>query len=383
MPLNPPFDQLLSETEIQTLRALYNRHRRIHPLVSVALHPGAGQNPGQISTNTSQALRYVLNNFPTWARNLRRRLLDEKDWTNAESALAEIRACGALLEAGFPVQLGGKNAETGARAEFHICIEGVETIVEVWTRNLSKNDLKTMEDQQAASSSTRHAPGATIKTSIASVAPFGHPDPNKEGDSILTNIIQRVAGIKEREHQAHDHHSFVLWVDLQSTEAMRFDYSAHLQPVFNWNGALNSGGYWHALYGHKGDVLLEMPEGRRTTIMRHDGRYYKAMKHGAPTRISAFVFSSPETTAIMENPVGPFPLTTAFRCHLLNLPWFNIGLSLANWSDGLVARTIQTQRELITGIVHTLGLSVSREGCLARVRRWIMSRFRRVWKTQP
>lgn len=139
MSLNQPFDELLSETEIQTLRALYNQHRRVHPLVSVALHPGQGQYPDLVSINTSQALRHVLGTFPTWARNLRRRLLDEKDWTNAESALAEIRACGALLEAGFPVQLGGKNAETGARAEFHICIEAVETIVEVWTRNLSKD----------------------------------------------------------------------------------------------------------------------------------------------------------------------------------------------------------------------------------------------------
>ena len=31
MSLNPPFDELISETEIQTLRALYDRHRlRVH-----------------------------------------------------------------------------------------------------------------------------------------------------------------------------------------------------------------------------------------------------------------------------------------------------------------------------------------------------------------
>jgi hypothetical protein len=354
MCLNRPFNELLSEGEIQTLRALYDQHRRVHPLVSVALHPGKWQYPDQVSVNTTLALRRVLDTFPTWARNLRSRLLDQKDWTNAESALAEIRACGALLEAGFPVQLGGKNAETGARAEFHISIEGEETVVEVWTRNLSKEDLNRIEAEKAASLSTHQATGAKITTSVASVAPFGHAEPNKAGDSILTNVIQRVAAIKEREHQAHDRRPFVLWVDLQS-ERMHFDFSDHLQPVMTWNGALESGGYWHALYGRKGDVLLEMQGGRtRTNVMQHDGRYYQTMKHGGHTRISAFVFSSSKTTAIMENPEPPFPLTTAFRRCLFDLPHFEIGLSLANWSDGFVTRMVQVQRELIVGILHTL-----------------------------
>ena len=96
--INAPFDELISLSEIEQLRALY-RDMRTHPLVAVALHPGAGQSPDQISINTCQALRLVLHTFPDWARNLKGRLIDAKDWTNAESALAEIRACGALLEA--------------------------------------------------------------------------------------------------------------------------------------------------------------------------------------------------------------------------------------------------------------------------------------------
>jgi hypothetical protein len=270
----PPFDQLISEDEIQKLRALQDTHRRVHPLVSVALHPGAGQNPARISINTSRGLNYVLSKFPGWAQSLRSRLLDEKDWTNAESALAEIRACDDLRHAGFPVQLGAKIAGTGAKAEFRVSLEGQETIVEVWTRNLSKADLKGMKAEQAASSSTRDVDGGKITTSVASIAPFGHPDSNKKGDSILTNVISRVAAIKEREHQAHDRCPLVIWVDLQSVESMRFDFSDHLQPLMSWNGALESGGYWHALYGRKGDIVLEMDTGRtRTNTMLHDGRF--------------------------------------------------------------------------------------------------------------
>jgi hypothetical protein len=49
-----------------------------YPLVSVGLHPGAGQSLDQIVINTCQALRLVLDTFPEWARNLKRRLSDAR-----------------------------------------------------------------------------------------------------------------------------------------------------------------------------------------------------------------------------------------------------------------------------------------------------------------
>ena len=136
---NQSFDELITDAEIEALRALYTPDTGAHPLVSVALHSEL-QNPSEIAANTCRALRYVLREFPKWAKDLRPRLLDAKDWTNAESALAEIRACGALLEARFPVKLGAKNAASGAKAEFHVPMDGVETIVEVWTRNLGNEE---------------------------------------------------------------------------------------------------------------------------------------------------------------------------------------------------------------------------------------------------
>jgi hypothetical protein len=214
-----------------------------------------------MSINTCRALHHVLMSFSKWAANLRSRLLDQSDWSSAESALAEIRAYGGLLEAGYPVVLGGKNADTGARPEFHIALGGVETIVEVWNRNMPAN----------------------FATAAGTLAPFGAPDPNKEGDSVLTNVIQRVAGIKDREHQAATGHPFVVCADLQSVETMRFDYSDHLAVVMNDDtGRLLSGGYWHALYGRKGDPLFEDGHHYRqtTSSMLHEGRYYATMKHG-------------------------------------------------------------------------------------------------------
>jgi hypothetical protein len=328
MSLNPPFDQLFSDPQIQTLRSQTVKPGRVHPLVAVALHPGLPQSPNKIAINTCMALNHVLTWFPAWANNLKSRLLEPKDWASAESALAEIRACGALLEAGYPVVLGGKNADTGAKPEFHILLDSVETIVEVWNRNLAGN---------AAATGT----------------PFGAPDPEKPGDSVLTNAIQRVAAVKEREHQAASAQPFVIWADLQSVETMRFDYSDHLQPLMSWNGVLESGAYWHALYGRKGDMLFEsgMSHSRINTLL-HDGRFNQQMKHGGRTRISGFIFSSPKTTAFLENPDAPFPIPIGFRKQLIQLPQFEIGVSLANWSEGLAARSVRVQRQYIAGVIR-------------------------------
>ena len=120
---------------------------------------------------------------------------------------------------------------------------------------------------------------------------------------------------------------------------------------------MTTGGYWHALYGRKGDILLEPSGGFSThrTMMQHEGRYYQTMKnHEGPTRISGCIFSSPKTTAILEHPGAPFPLTATFRRQLLQLPWFSIALSLANWSEQLVERQLVVQREYITAVVGAL-----------------------------
>ena len=356
--INPPFDKIVSEAEIATLQAQYSPERgEVHPLVSAALRPGARQQPRQISVNTCRALQHVLRQFPDWPRNLKPRLLDAKDWSNAQSALAEIRACGGLLEARFPIQLGGRNIATGAKAEFHITMDQTETVIEVWGRNLGEGDRKRIAAELEASAKTEHVTGGTITISSAAVAPFGAPTPGKKGDTILTNIISRIAAIKEREHQAHDQRPFVLWIDLQSEGALMFDFSPHHQPLSSWNGVVTSGGYWHALYGRKGDILLE-PSGRfvHRTMMQHEGRYYQTMKkHDGSTRISGCIFSSPKTTAILEHPAAPFPLTASFRRQLLQLPWFSIALSLANWSEHLVERQLAVQREYITAVINAPG----------------------------
>jgi len=371
-----PFDELFTEDEIEKLRALYNSAKRVHPLVQVALHPGAGQSPDKITINTARALRRVLDQLPKWVKSsdFKKRLTESKDWTNSESALAEIRAAGALLEAGFIIEVGSVS-ETGAKPEFRINLEGVETIVEVWTRNLGAKDVKQLasdlgnSEKSAIVKNPDETLAGTITTAEASVAPFGAPDAAKEGDSVLTNVISRIAAIKEREHQAQDNRPFVLWVDLQNTNTLGgFDFSFELEPTKSGiRGGVESGGYWHALYGRKGDLLLENEEFRiKTNVMKHDGRFYQVMKDGKRTRVSGMIFSSPCMTAIMENPSPRHRLPDSFRNRLLYLPRFDISRSVLDWYPGLAAEIVLLQRRMIRDIAASLRPDDSGPSCVRK-----------------
>lgn len=55
-------------------------------------------------------------------------------------------------------------------------MEGVETVVEVWTRNLANNEIEKVRAELADPSSTRKVEGGAITTSD-STFPFGRPDP--------------------------------------------------------------------------------------------------------------------------------------------------------------------------------------------------------------
>jgi hypothetical protein len=357
-----PFDRIFDSEEIAKLQALYNTHKRVHPLIWVALHPGTGQYPDQIAINTATALGYTLAALPEWTTSLKKRLSDAKDWTSAESALAEIRACGGLLEAGFTVRPGQPNRQ-GGRPEFVVEANGGAATVEVWTRNLSTKEQKRVSRElgDPAVENVAMLPDGdewgTVSTGSSYVAPFGPPDRAKPGDSVLTNVIQKIAGIKEREHQADDNRPFVLWIDLQNQNSLGgFDYAHELLPLKSGiRGGVESGGYWHALYGKKGDILLEIQGSDvAANVLLHDGRFNQVMQHGGRTRISGVILSSPTVTVMMENPCPRFRIAKSFRNRLVSLPHFDISLSVMDWSGGLVRKTVRGQRRSIRAVVRSL-----------------------------
>ncbi len=61
-----------------------------------------------------------------------------------------------------PTTIGG--GVTCAKAEFHVTLDGIETILEVWTRNLSNKDIRRVGSELAESARTRVTEGGRITT---------------------------------------------------------------------------------------------------------------------------------------------------------------------------------------------------------------------------
>ena len=204
---------ILSDLEIQELRNARSAGLT-HPVVELALAEGERQ----VTTNTEMAARQVLRENGRWLRALRPRLLDDKDFTAAASALGEIRAYGALLETWCKVRAAPSVPGSNVRPEFEADAGDGPVIVEVHFRQLDSHQIASLArhdaDLQArhaakvaaakAAGVTKKAAGVTknvVTTSVTEVFPTGAPVAGKAGDSVLTNTISRIASVKNNENQ--------------------------------------------------------------------------------------------------------------------------------------------------------------------------------------
>jgi hypothetical protein len=327
-----------------------------HPLRSVAF---AGHG-AQVSANTQMASKLVAQKNPQWLTSLKPRLLDVTDQTNASSALGELRAYGALLETWMGVKPGPVVTGSNVSPEFEVAHGDGPVIVEVHSRQLDADQTvalaehrQALEAQHADSvqkAKAEEQKGNVVTTGVAVVHPYGAPKVGKEGDTVATNAISRIASVKGKEHQIDPSKPFVLWLDLQDTMVWGLPVSEeHFSPVYTEakEGEIAPGNYWSALYGRKGDPLLISKGYSYSSMpMAHEGRFYQTIK-GGPSRVSAFVFALPRATVLMENPNAPCPLTPKFRAAMLKAPFFRLDLSLLDWEPGTVAAIVAAQRQAL------------------------------------
>ncbi|MFG1243641.1 hypothetical protein V5F31_14800 [Xanthobacter sp. V7C-4] len=355
---------IITDAEIEKLRNARTGGRS-HPVVSLALADGE-----QVAANTEFAARQVAQNNLPWLQSLRPRLLDEKDFTAGAGALGEIRAFGALLETWCSVKPGPSVPGSNAKPEFEADAGDGPVIVEVNSRQLDSDQVKGLADHHA-DVTARHAADVakaqvlgTIKnvvtTGITEVFPTGAPDPEKPGDSVLTNTISRIAQVKQNEKQIDPAKPFVLWLDFQDPGVWGTPLADELfRPLYTEckEGHVHSGPFWFALYGRKGDPMLEsLGYSYRTTPMLHDGRFYQTMaSHKGPTRVSAVVYSCPRATILMEHPAAVRPLPPNFRASLLKAPFFRLDLSVIEWGPSLVQQVIDCERRIIDAAATALG----------------------------
>jgi hypothetical protein len=203
-------------------------------------------------------------------------------------------------------------------------------------------------------------PRNVVTTGMNEVFPTGAPNPAKEGDSVLTNTISRIARIKECEKQVDPDKPFILWLDFQDHGVWGPSIADEMfSPLYSQDkqGYVGSGPFWFALYGRKSDPLTESRGyDYRSIPMAREGRFYQTMSksHGGPTRVSAIVFSLPHATILMENPDAAKPLPMRVRAALLKTSRFRLDLSILEWEPGLVSGLVEAQRRIVVAAAAKL-----------------------------
>jgi hypothetical protein len=328
-----------------------------HPLIVLA----KGQPPQQVATNTEQAARSILRTNPDWLSKLKPRLTDTLDMTHASSALGEIRAYGALLETAMKVRTNPVVPGKNVSPEFEVDAGDGPVIVEVHSRQLDPEQAQALEkhrkqhraEHKIAVEEARKAGKKGLVTSAAiGVIPLGAPDRKKAGDSVLTNAISRICGIKKNEKQIDPAKPFVLWLDLQDPVVWGPSIAEQqLVPIYSEfrDGEVGTGALWFALYGRKGDPMIEMQGcDYRQIAMLHDGRFALSSK------ISAVVYSLPKATVLMEHPAPARPLPPHFRASMLKVPFFRLELSLCEWKPGLIKSHADVTHDMVRAAAKAL-----------------------------
>lgn len=351
---------IITKAELNALRVA-GYSGRIHPVSMLAFSRQEIEQRRLTAINTETAARDIMEKDPEWLTALHPRLIDTDDFTNSSSALGELRAYGALLETWMTVAPKPRISGSERSPEFQIDNGDGEVIVEVHSRQLDTKQIDQM-GTSAAELRARHAESVEAAEEIGNpqtvatfqeveVFPTGEPRPEKAGDSVLTNTISRIAAIKEDEGQVDPGKPFILWLDLQDPMVWGGGIAEDLfSPVYSQgvDGYVGSGPFWFALYGRKGDPLLESRGfDYRSTPLAHDGRFFQIMRkgHGGPTLVSAVVYSLPHAIVAMEHPSPAKPLPMRVRIELLKLPRFRLDLSILEWKPGLVSAYIEHQRQ--------------------------------------
>ncbi|MBR8426391.1 MULTISPECIES: hypothetical protein [Burkholderia cepacia complex] len=289
-----------------------------------------------------------------WLKDLVDRLLNLQDESGASSALAEIRAYGGLLEAGFTVTPIIRRSD--ATPDFSVDAGDGPVTVEVFQKHQDKE-----QDNLVAAVNTpngQHPYGIerseitegdrTVRTTVTVLTPGGRPDPKKEGDSVQANLISRVCGMKPDESQVDPDRPCVLVADFTNfggAIASQLVTPHQTSPLIRGSAGreLCSGGMWYGVYGWRDAPVFEDQSGPKR--MGHDGRF--RLEGKKKSRLSAILFVFHEDVVLLENPWAPRPLPPLARFAFSCYPYFNMPFSIADWHPGNTLAIVEAQRRMI------------------------------------
>jgi hypothetical protein len=310
--------------------------------------------------NRAVAIISRQNGGDDWLRGKTPRLLDLAEYNNAASTLAEIRAYGGLLAAGFEVSPIAESADV-ATPEFSIDAGDGPTTVEVFSKH---QDEKQDELVDAAHSFDRPLPpdvrrntrpigDKLLTTTTVVIAPGGIPDPKKSNDSVTANFISRVCSIKQDERQISADRPALLIADFANfggPVTSQFTTPVQTAPIVSGHTAINSGAIWYAMYGWKNAPIFQ--ESSRKVRMGHDGRF--RIKGAKQSRLSGLLAVFAKGAVLLENPWALHRLPEKARLRFLNYPWFDLTRTVADWQMGDADQQVAVSRRMI----ETLDLNI-------------------------
>ncbi len=299
-------------------------------------------------------------NGDIWLHDLIDRLLNLTDIRNASSVLAEIRAYGALLEAGFNVvPIPRKNDST---PDFEVNAGDGSIIVEVFAKHQDESQDELLEAIHSSDSplpddverKTIAGKNHRITITTACLTPGGRPDPAKPNDSVQANLVSRICSIKQNESQIPNNMPALLIMDFVHFGG---PYTAELlkagqtTPLECGHGGFTSGSIWYGLYGWKGAPIYEAGL-RRPVKMGHDGRF--RLQGNKKSKLSAVLVILAESVILLENPwaTHQFPASARLKC--CRYPWFDLSRTIASWQPNQSAVQVALHEQMIETIEHDL-----------------------------
>ena len=324
-------------------------HQLKHPVYALIIEFEKDK-PSSIAINTHMALAAIYKFCPTYLTDnnyLKKRLLDKKDYTQAASALAEIRAFGSLcFTESIPTAI--KEKKDKKTPDFELAIEKSHCFIEVHTRiSTSDNERVFPELVDKINNTISNCMNIRLER-ISNVAPFGQPCEEKADttEGVSTNIISKICSVKSNEEQFNKDNINILWIDLQDSETLGNIVTIHqCIPYFMDRRPLPqpyTGCIWHAFYGKKGDPIIENKSMSSFKIitMPHNGRFITNKSN-----INFAVISIPDGLIVFENPHrSNMKDIDNIRKAFYKMPLFSAQYSIINTRHNIIDSILDIQR---------------------------------------
>lgn len=298
--------------------------------------------------NTRMAFKTIVEKDKGWLEKIKRRLVNTTDYTDPSSALAEVRAYGDLLTAGFDVNPVA--TATSSRPDFRTDEFTIPIVIEVFSKELDGETA--IELKEFNNDSLVPAKGGSSSLRELSVSPFGK---SKNNEYSSENAISRITSIKKYEKQFNQKCINILWIDFQD-ESWKFnDYEA-ARPLFSsTTDTITSGYLWHSFYGEKGLPLFEFGSFERKATkqgraMQHNGRFPCERKNYGKSIVDLAVISFPKYKVLFQNPNRNQILPDELWKKLASINNLDLSKSWINWPDRNLEKRIKIEKEHIRAL---------------------------------